>query len=74
MLDTRTDVTLSGSTAHGQPAQNLDDDGCFCCCTHMLPGAHSVFSPLVGAVPVNFLITLLNPLAVAQSPFHPPKQ
>jgi len=75
MLGAPEEMILSGSGAvHGQPVQNVDDDGCFCCCTHMLPGTHSVFSPPVHAVPVNLLTAALNPLAVVQSLFHPPKR
>jgi hypothetical protein len=75
MLDAPAGITLSGtSAAYGQPVQNLDDDGCFCCCTHILAGAHSVLVPAISVVPVSSPTTVLNPLAVAQSPFHPPKQ
>jgi hypothetical protein len=75
VFDARTDVTLrSGSHADAQPVQGLDDDGCFCCCTHMLPGAHSVLASLMPAVAINSVATVLNPSAVSQAPFHPPKK
>jgi len=38
MLDAPASISLSGSSAtHGQPVQNLDDDGCFCCSLYVRP-------------------------------------
>jgi hypothetical protein len=71
----QSDTTLrdGGTLADSQPAQNLDDDGCFCCCTHILPGAHFALLPLVSAVSVPSIPTLTNPSAFPQTLFHPPK-
>jgi hypothetical protein len=72
----RTDAkaTLSAtSQTEAAPAQNLDDDGCFCCCTHVLPGFLSVFAPPVPAIAVYFLAAIAYPSALPQIPFHPPK-
>jgi hypothetical protein len=72
----RTDAkaTLSAiAQTEAAPAQNLDDDGCFCCCTHVLPGFLSVFAPPVPAIAVYFLAAIAYPSALPQIPFHPPK-
>jgi hypothetical protein len=69
------DTTLRGVgiSADSQPAQNADDDGCFCCCTHILPGVHFTLSPVASAVSVPSIPTLTNPSAFPQTLFHPPK-
>jgi hypothetical protein len=72
----QSDTTLmggGGTLADSQPAQNSDDDGCFCCCTHILPGAHFALSLLVPAVSVRSIPTLPSPSAFPQTLFHPPK-
>ena len=40
--------------AHVEGPLNAEDDGCFCCCTHILPGAH-------------FDLAALEPMIVAAS-------
>lgn len=75
VLTSVADLTMSArSTAHGQPLQNLDDDGCFCCCTHLLVGTHSVASPPEPAATLPSARKILNLSSVPQLPFHPPKR
>jgi hypothetical protein len=74
VMNTPADLTVSGaSTAQAQPVQNLDDDGCFCCCTHLISHVRSASPPPEPAVPASSVVRIVNPSAVPRSPFHPPK-
>ncbi len=72
--DGRGELALrAGNAPATQEAQNPDGDGCFCCCTHVLPGAHFVLTlplPEVPAESVSALIRLPSPVHAF---FHPPK-
>ncbi len=73
--DTRSNFTLrAGTRAEAPPIPNLDDDGCFCCCTHMLPSAVFVLDSLVSVTAAESLFVLTNLSVLPQVPFHPPKQ
>src|SRR4030095_7044220 len=61
----------SGILANPQSTQNEEDDGCFCCCTHILAGVHFTLSPLVSVVFVPSVPTRPDPSAVPQTLFHP---
>ncbi|HMI54302.1 MAG TPA: hypothetical protein VK525_22525 [Candidatus Saccharimonadales bacterium] len=71
----RTDVALSSvAQADAQPVSASDDDGCFCCCTHILPGSFFLLespSPMITAEGVRIVS---GPTALPQTLFHPPKQ
>ena len=54
-------------------AQNSEDDGCFCCCTHILPGAQIFIASPVPLVAGASILILRNPLAPPQTLFHPPR-
>jgi hypothetical protein len=72
--DGRGDFTLStGSRAEAPAIPNLDDDGCFCCCTHVLPGAVFFLASLVPATSTESIFVIASPSASPQAPFHPPK-
>jgi hypothetical protein len=60
--------------AQAPPAQNLDDDGCFCCCTHMLPGTHVDVVPPMPLVAGTSILIVSNLSAVPRTHFHPPKR
>jgi len=70
--DAKATLSATSQTA-AAPAQNLDDDGCFCCCTHVLPGFVSVLAPPVPATAVYFMAVIGDPSALPQIPFRPPK-
>jgi hypothetical protein len=73
--DTRSNFTLTaGTRAEAPPIPNLDDDGCFCCCMHILPSAVFVLDSLVPATAAESLPVLTNLSVLPQVPFHPPKQ
>jgi len=60
--------------AEAQPLRTFDDDGCFCCCSHVLPGSLFLFespSPVVSSKD-NSVTT--DPTDLPQVLFHPPKR
>jgi hypothetical protein len=64
----------TGTRVQAQPALNLDDDGCFCCCTHVLPGTHVKVVPPVPLVVSSAILIVGNPFAISQTLFHRPKR
>lgn len=74
VLKDRNDSTLGGHTlANAQQVQNLDDDGCFCCCTHILPGSVVGFGSPARVIRVKTFPLFAIPTASPDSLFHPPK-
>jgi hypothetical protein len=71
----RTGGTLN-SVAQGdaQPVQVSDDDGCFCCCTHILPGSFFLLASPTPAITAEGVPIVSSPTALSQTLFHPPKQ
>jgi hypothetical protein len=63
----------SGQT-EAQPVQFLEDDGCFCCCTHILPGALFLLGTPIAVIHAQAAALAANPAAQPQTLFHPPKQ
>ena len=63
----------SGSQAEGQPLQGTDDDGCFCCCTHMLPGSVVGLGSPAPVIRMKAVPLFAIPTASPDSLFHPPK-
>jgi hypothetical protein len=71
----RTGVTLiSVAQADAQPVQFSDDDGCFCCCTHILPGSFFLLASPSPVITTEGVPIVSSPTALPQTLFHPPKQ
>jgi hypothetical protein len=67
-------VVLSASVlAHVEGPLNAEDDGCFCCCTHILPGAHFDLAALEPMIVAASVPGVLDPSGSPLSLFHPPK-
>ena len=74
-LQARTDVTLSSvAQADSQLVQASEDDGCFCCCTHILPGSLFLLESPSPAVTAEGVPAVSSPTSLPQTLFHPPKQ
>jgi len=59
--------------AHAEGPVNTDYDGCFCCCMHILPGAHFDLAALEPMIVAASVPGVLDPSGSPLSLFHPPK-
>lgn len=58
----------------GRPSSRLPcDDDCFCCCQHIVPSSHFVFSVLEPTERTVLIVLLSSPDQLLQLPFHPPR-
>jgi hypothetical protein len=71
--DSVASILNAGVLAHAQGQINVDDDGCFCCCTHILPGAHFDLAALEPMIVAASVPGVLDTSSSPQSLFHPPK-
>jgi hypothetical protein len=71
----RTGLTLNSvAQADAQPVQASDDDGCFCCCTHILPGSFFLLASPCPVITAEGVSIVSSPTALPQTLFHPPRQ
>lgn len=61
--------------SHPETPANPSDVGedCFCCCAHILPGAHFDVAILHARPPASLLTNARLPIPPSQSPFRPPR-
>jgi hypothetical protein len=73
--ESRTGVTLNSvAQAEAQPPRAIDDDGCFCCCSHILPGSFFLLESPSRVVTIKSVPVISDPTTLPQTLFHPPKR
>jgi hypothetical protein len=74
-FEPRTGVTLNSmAQAETQPVRASDDDGCFCCCTHILPGSLFLLESPSPVITAKGIPVISDPTELPQTLFHPPKR
>jgi hypothetical protein len=68
-------IKASDHSQHEQPTiPNSDDDDCFCCCSHVLPGMG--FTSVIACEPIqlSIIISINSPLSPPlTNAYHPPR-
>jgi hypothetical protein len=68
-------INPSGNSQKDQPLKSeSDDDDCFCCCTHIVPGTIVVGMPVLDLISPDVTVAhLFIPYPPVRSEYHPPR-
>jgi hypothetical protein len=72
-------TTVAAATARVGPGSGdgtqlpYDDDDCFCCCSHVIPGSHMVMSSPELTNRSKIVVAVSEPFALPHTFFHPPR-
>lgn len=62
-----------GPGSGGRTQLPYDDEDCFCCCSHIIPGSHMVISSLECTNQSKIVVAVSEPFALPHTFFHPPR-